>query len=199
MIRYFYFIPSPTFALSSGLLSAAALHGAAHQRPMIFQVVTSKYPRVINVPSMDIHVYQSRYIYERGIEQKKTPTGFINVSTPELTAFDLVRYPRASGHYQHIATVLTELGEHLRPKRLATLVRGICQEYGEWIYGQRLGFLLDCVGFQESADSLAEYILKYQPSFGYLIAGRPDTVFEKNERWRLYINDKIELDLEMKE
>lgn len=178
-----------------GLLSAAALHGAAHQQPMIFQVMTPQYPRVIKLPSMDIHLYQSRYIYKIGIEQKKTATGYMNISSPELTAFDLVRYPHVSGHYNHIATVLSELGEHLRPKRLATLVRGICQKNGEWIYGQRLGYLLDCVGFKESADSLAEYMVKYQPSFGYLIAGRPDMVFEKSERWRLYINERIEADL----
>jgi predicted transcriptional regulator of viral defense system len=178
-----------------GLLSAAALHGAAHQQPMIFQVITEKYSRLIRVPSMNIHLYQSSYIYKEGIEQKKTAAGYINVSTPELTAFDCVRYARVSGHYNHIATVLEELGERLRPKRLATLVRSICEEQGEWIYGQRLGYILDRVGFENIADPLADLIHKYKPSPGYFISGKTENVFEKSERWRLYINATLEVDL----
>ncbi len=178
-----------------GLLSAAALHGAAHQQPMIFQVVTSKYSRLIQIPSMDIHLYQSQNIYMDGIEQKKTAAGYINVSTPELTAFDLIRYARVSGHYNHIATVLVELAERLRPKRLASLIRSICEEHGDWIYAQRLGYILDRVGFKEVANPLADVIQKQKPSLGYFISGKIDNVFEKSERWRLYINDRIEADI----
>lgn len=182
-----------------GLLLAAALHGAAHQQPMIFQVVTLKYSRLIQVPSMNIHLYKSSYIHKAGIEQKKTATGYINVSTPELTAFDLIRYARVSGYYNHIATVLLELAERLRPKRLATLVRSICEIHGDWIYGQRLGYILDSVGFKDVANPLADVIHKQQPSLGYFISGRTENVIEKSDRWRLYINDTIEADLELKE
>lgn len=178
-----------------GLLSAAALHGAAHQQPMVFQVITANYSRLIKSPSMNIHLYQSSYTCKRGIEEKKTATGYINVSTPELTAFDLVRYARVSGHYNYIATVLTELGERLRPKRLATLVRSICEEHGEWIYGQRLGYILDCVGFKDKADPLATLIDEHRPSLSYLIPGKTENILEKSERWRLYINDTIEADI----
>lgn len=178
-----------------GLLSAAALHGAAHQQPMIFQVMTSKYSRLIVTPSMNIHLYQSSYIYKAGIEQKKTAAGYINVSTPELTAFDLVRYAQASGHYNHIATVLVELAERIRGKRLAVLAKNICREHGEWIYWQRLGYLLDTVGFKDVADHLAAFISQSKPSYGYFLSGKTKNVLEKSRRWRLYINEKIEADL----
>ena len=178
-----------------GLLSAAALHGAAHQQPMLFQVVTSKYSRLITTPSMNVHLYQSNYIHKAGIEQKKTAAGYMNISTPELTAFDLVRYVRASGHYNHVATVLTELGERIRSKRLAILAKNICQEHGEWIYWQRLGYILDTVGFNHVTDHLAALIDKHQPSLGYFVSGKTENVLEKSSRWRLYINDRIEADL----
>lgn len=178
-----------------GLLSAGALHGAAHQQPMIFQVVTSRYSRLLQVPSMNIHLYQSSYIYKTGIQQIKTAAGYINVSTPELTAFDLVRYARVSGHYNHVATVLVELGEKLQPKKLATLAKEISQDHGEWIYWQRLGYILDSVGFKDTANPLADLIHKYQPSLGYFIAGKTKNVLEKSERWRLYINDTLEADI----
>ena len=178
-----------------GLLSAAALHGAAHQQPMIFQVVTSKYSRHIATPSMNIQLYQSSHIHRAGIEQKKTATGYINLSSPELTAFDLVRYAQASGHYNHIATVLVKLARNIRGKKLATLAKNICQAHGEWIYWQRLGHILDVVGFKDLADHLATFIDKAHPQFGYFLSGKTDNVLEKSLRWRLYINESIEADL----
>ncbi|HUX80295.1 MAG TPA: type IV toxin-antitoxin system AbiEi family antitoxin [Alphaproteobacteria bacterium] len=178
-----------------GLLTAAALHGAAHQQPMIFQVITSKYPRLITLPSMDIRLYQSSYIQKTGIELKKTAAGYLNLSTPELTAFDLVRYARASGHYNHVATVLAELAEEIRGKRLATLAKTICQDHGEWIYWQRLGYILDSVGFKDIAEPLATLIEKSRPSLGYFVSGKTENVIEKSSRWRLYINTTLEADI----
>ncbi|OJW48854.1 MAG: hypothetical protein BGO67_07435 [Alphaproteobacteria bacterium 41-28] len=178
-----------------GLLSAAALHGAAHQQPMIFQVITSKYSRFISTPSMNIQLCQSHYIYKAGIEQKKTAAGCMNLSTPELTAFDLVRYVRASGHYNHVATVFTELAERIHGKKLARLAKGLSQMHGEWIYWQRLGYILDSVGFQKIADPLATVIHKYQPAFTYFVSGKTENVLEKSSRWRLYINDSLEADI----
>ncbi|MEI8296180.1 MAG: type IV toxin-antitoxin system AbiEi family antitoxin [Alphaproteobacteria bacterium] len=178
-----------------GLLSAAALHGAAHQQPMIFQVLTAKYSKLILAPSMNIQLYRNNPIYHPGIEQKKTVAGYINVSTPELTAFDLIRYAKASGHYNHIATVLAELAEKIDARKLAFTVEALCQEQRAWIYVQRLGYLLDVVGFEKFADPLAALIRKCNPKFGYLVAGKPTKKLETQQRWHLYINDTIEADL----
>jgi len=178
-----------------GLLSAAALHGAAHQQPMTFQVLTAKYSKEILTPSMTIQLYRNTTIYRPGIEQKKTVAGYINVSTPELTAFDLVKYAKASGHYNHIATVLGELAERIDGEKLAATAEALCHKQGMWIYGQRLGYLLDVVGFEKITDPLAAIIHKSMPKFGYLATGKSVKTLEKQQRWRLYINDTIEADL----
>ena len=39
----------------------------------------------------------------------KTPRGYINVATPEVTAMDLVTYPKHSGGLSQVATVFQEL------------------------------------------------------------------------------------------
>jgi hypothetical protein len=43
------------------------------------------------------------------------------LSSAELTALDLLRYPHASGGIDHILTVLSDLGERAEPSKLAEL------------------------------------------------------------------------------
>ena len=50
---------------------------------------------------------------------KKTMSGMMQIATPEMTAFDLVRYMDAAGQVNHVATVLCELVEQLDAKKLA--------------------------------------------------------------------------------
>ncbi len=178
-----------------GLLSAATLYGVTPPQFALFQVITAKHSRLIDTPHTNIHLYQSSYIYRSGIEQKKTAAGYINVSSPELTAFDLVRYTRVVGTYSCVAAILSEFGKRIRAKRLSSLAKNISQEHGEWIYWQRLGYLLDTVGFKHIADPLAALISNCQPSFGYLIPGKTENVLEKSSRWHLYINDTIKAEI----
>jgi hypothetical protein len=56
-----------------------------------------------------------------GIEDRKTDTGSMKVSAVELTALDLVRYPRIAGGIDHIATVLSDLGGTIEPEKLRRL------------------------------------------------------------------------------
>jgi hypothetical protein len=46
-----------------------------------------------------------------GIEDRETDTGQMKVASVELTALDMVRYPRAAGGINHIATVSSDLGK----------------------------------------------------------------------------------------
>jgi hypothetical protein len=66
---------------------------------MEFQVVTAKrMPELIVGPSR-IAVYHRKDVeaVSAGIEDRKTNTGRMNVSSVELTALDLLRYPHAAG------------------------------------------------------------------------------------------------------
>ncbi|MCP4603306.1 MAG: hypothetical protein GY847_22785, partial [Proteobacteria bacterium] len=92
-----------------GLLSAAAIHGASHQQPQVFQVVTS-----LPTDSMTAGTVKLRFFRKRGIEriqtvQTKTETGYMTVSSPEATSLDLIRHVHAVGYLSNVATVLAEL------------------------------------------------------------------------------------------
>ena len=84
-----------------------------------------------------------------GVEDRKTDTGRMKISSPELTALDLLRYPRAAGGLDNVATVLTDLGGRLDAERLAALSKGF-----ERPVVQRLGYLLARLGHADRAGPL---------------------------------------------
>ncbi len=79
-----------------GLLNAAALHGASHQQPQEYFVIT-EYPvlRATNKKGLKINYISTKQLPpETLLEKKKTETGYINISTPMLTAIDLINYEK---------------------------------------------------------------------------------------------------------
>ncbi len=134
------------------LLKAAELHGATHQAVMQFQVVCGKRLSEIRAGRNLIVFYFHRAMDAplAGVEDRKTDTGTMKISSPALTALDLLRYPQASGGIDSVATVLAELAPAIEPDDLASLSTRV-----ERSVVQRLGYLLDWVG----ADRLAEPML----------------------------------------
>lgn len=131
-----------------GLLKAAELHGASHQAIMEFQVLGAKrMPRIRAGRSIIAFYYRGNMeTVGAGIEDYKTDTGSMKISSPALTALDLLRYPRASGGIDHIATVLSDLAPGIHPMRLAGLSVRV-----ERPIVQRLGSLLSLIGHEERA------------------------------------------------
>ena len=76
-----------------GLFSAAALHGAGHQQPMEFQLMTQK-PALRNIKNqkLSISFFTKKEWEQNQIIEKKTEAGYLKVSSPELTDFDMVQY-----------------------------------------------------------------------------------------------------------
>ena len=95
------------------LLSAAELHGAAHQRPQKFSVTTilPKTPTYSQYNNQLMWNYR-REIPENLLMQKNSETGRVKFSSPELTAVDLVQYNQLIGGLSMAATVLEELLEY---------------------------------------------------------------------------------------
>lgn len=126
-----------------GLLKAAELHGATHQAVMEFQVVSGKrLPKIRAGRNLVVFYYRKDMaVVAAGIEERKTDTGTMKLSGPALTALDLLRYPRAAGGLDNIATVLTDLGEKIDGEQLAALSAA-----AERAVVQRLGYLLDRLG-----------------------------------------------------
>ena len=185
------FMKSVGAAYYVGVLTAAALHGAAHQAPQEFQVVTTTRQRTIVVGRERIRFLRKRNLARTAVTSLKTPTGSMRVSTPEATALDLLRYVDAAGYLSNIATVLHELAENCDPGRLVEAAA-----FGaELPHVQRLGFLLDLVGARGLADPLADWLAQHRPDWVRLDPTEPMRRARRDERWRLQINARVEPDV----
>jgi predicted transcriptional regulator of viral defense system len=176
-----------------GLLSAAALHGAAHQQPQEFFVVTDTIQTPTLRKGLKINYITKKNISDNFLEKRKTEMGYVNVSNPELTAIDLIYYDNRIGGINRAASVLNELAEVMKPDRIT----------GELIESlsipliQRLGYILDVVLNQKIlADKLYSESQNLKKEFFRqpLKAGEGKTGFSTNERWKIIINTDIEID-----
>jgi predicted transcriptional regulator of viral defense system len=173
-----------------GLLSAAAIYGAAHQQPQEFQVLTAKPLRPIRAARFCIRFFAKRHLERTATQAVKTATGTMLVSTPAATALDLVRYARNAGHLSHVATVLAELAEKITARSLLQAVKADAKISCV----QRLGYLLDIVGAHGLAESIAPWVKEQHPPPVPLRPGRHAQGVEQNVRWRVLVNDMIEVD-----
>lgn len=173
-----------------GLLSAAALHGAAQQQPQEFQVVTDVPIRPIRVGRAVLRFFTKRHFGGSPTQSVKTETGSMRVSSPEVTALDLVRYVGQAGQLNNVATVLRDLAERLDPRRLVEAARTEV----ELSHVQRLGLLLDRVAEARRTDALARWVRDQRPRVVSLRPDRPSDGAAKDARWSVLVNESVEPD-----
>ncbi len=136
-----------------GLLKAAELHGATHQAVMEFQVISAKrLPKIRAERNLIVFYFRKNVeAVTAGTEGRKTDTGTMKISSAALTAFDLLRYPQASGGIDNVATVLSDLGQKIGPEELAALSVLV-----ERPVVQRLGHLLEHLGHDALTEAMLE-------------------------------------------
>jgi predicted transcriptional regulator of viral defense system len=176
-----------------GLLSAAALHGAAHQQPTAYYVVCQyPAPRNINNEKQRILFFSKQKLIQEGIIQKNTVSGYLNVSSPELTAFDLLDNIKIFG-INRITTVLQELYEEMLPSRLSKIAKLIDNNANI----QRLAYILETV-IGTDAEKLTNVLYEILSKTEFVpiplspVKIRRGTI---NSKWKIIINMQIEPDL----
>ncbi|MEX0812460.1 MAG: type IV toxin-antitoxin system AbiEi family antitoxin [Chitinophagales bacterium] len=173
-----------------GLFSAASLHGASHQAVMKFYVITEK-PALRNISKDNLNVdfYVKQNWSKDDIVLKKTDAGYIKVSSPELTALDLLYY----GNYgvNRAFTVIEELTEEMNTK---SLIR-VAENFPNISTIQRLGYLLDIeLNNQKLANALKK-VLKNKRIYPVRLSKNSSKNGAYNSIWNIYINTEIESDL----
>lgn len=132
------------------LQSAAAEYGSAAQALQVTQIITDR-------PRRDIVLGRIRVRFFVKATVTATPTGPqpnafapLAVSTPEATVVDLVRYAPRIGGIEGVAETLRPLLSRLNAARLADLLGN----ESEVPTLQRLGFLLDVMGYSQLATAV---------------------------------------------
>jgi len=174
----------------AGLLSAAEYHGAAHQRPQVFQVVVAGNKPEITCGKVRIMFVARKNMALIPTSDFKTPRGYLKISTPEATAFDLVGYPRHAAGLDNVATALAELAENFDGKKLVNLA-GL----SPIAWAQRLGYLLNLVGAQRKTGELAKYIAEKKPAPTPLVPSQPFEGISWLKPWNIMVNTPVEMDV----
>lgn len=175
-----------------GLLSAAQFYGAAHQQPQVFQVMIEQKHRAITCGIIKVVFVTRSQLSLLPTQQFKIPRGMITVSTPEVTAMDLVTYPYRCGGFNHVYTVMSELAETIDPKALAKLLKISCIET-TWV--QRLGYMLEKLKHTQLSNILYQHITKHPTMHCVLIPKDNKTKAVHNKKWNLLINAELETDI----
>lgn len=189
-----HFIPQLMEHLDSpyyvALLSAAAYHGAAHQAPMLFQVMVPRSRRSAECGEVRVDFIARQDMKDTTVVERNTPAGVIRIASPAATAVEVVGYPERCGFLDNVATVLAELAESIDADALETEAR---RAPTAWI--QRLGYLLMLVEQEQLADRV-DRVLSERNAFTVALApwhemdGTP-----RDSRWQVAINIEVDPDL----
>lgn len=175
-----------------GLLSAASIYGASHQRAMLTQVVTiGPRPRITRKNSLIDWNYRQQIPSEL-IETRNAEMGRINYSSAELTAVDIIQFATRIGGYQRAATVLAELVDVIDISKMESVL-----PYTTTSAMQRLGFLLEyIISEQDKADKLYTILKKQNGYFNAVLMSPEHPAWDNadSNRWRVNMNIEIELD-----
>lgn len=176
------------------LLSAAALLGAAHQQPQKSYVCTI----MPSLRSTDKDNIRIKYITKRSfpnshIIQKKTESGYVNLSDKLLTCIDLVNYQKSIGGLNRAVTIINELSEEIEPNKIDDTIFEIASQADL----QRIGYLWENEVNQPKLSDQLFILLKdrsvtLKPT--KLISNKSKSKTEINNRWKININAKIEID-----
>lgn len=172
-----------------GLLSAAERHGAAHQRPQAFQVMTNKNHRPVECGRVRIEFMGRREIERVPKVTFNVPTGQVKYATPEVTALDLVGYPDRAGGLNNVATVLSELAALLDSEKLV-----LAASVSPLAWAQRLGYLLDRLGDTTRTAALADFVAVRAKSDALLRRAKKGAPSTRDSKWKLLVNADVDPD-----
>lgn len=174
-----------------GLISAAAIHGASHQQSMETFVITEKPAlRDIKNKKLKINFLVKNEWNKEDIKQVKTEAGYINVSSPELTALDLLYYVDKLG-MNRVITILKELVEVIKPNILAKTAKN----YSQTAAVQRLGYLLEYELDNEKLSQVIYSTIADKKGTNIPLMPGKNKKGNTNTKWRIINNIKIESDL----
>ena len=170
------------------LLNAAALYGAAHQQPQIAFVFTNP-PAPRNIKASGLFFLSKSHWKQEFVVQKKTQTGFVNVSSPELTALDLCTYIWKFG-VNRVTTILMELYEEMKVSRL----KKVAKEYDNISSLQRLGYILDNFTENKKLINAVYAVLQDKKLYYVPLSPKKEKRGEYNQKWKIIVNMQVEPD-----
>jgi hypothetical protein len=173
--------------------SAAAIQGAGHQQIQQDYLLT-QVPNVRDIKKGAIHlnIFATSTWPQKNILQRKSDAGFFNISSPVLTALDLVHYQSKLGGLNRMLAVIEELIEEINVQD----VQDALTWYPHVSTWQRLGFMLEEIGADEAFVEPIKIYLKQQGYFPVLLSPqRNKKPGATGNVWKVDVNISLDSDL----
>ena len=170
------------------LLSAAMIHGAAHQQPQTWFIITElPNMRPIQKKNMKIAFITKSAISHIAVNRIKSEVGYIEVSNPVLTATDLIQFENRAGGLNRVIAILDELSEFIT---LSQITSEFLEQVSASVI-QRLGYIWEfLLGRKEHADLLWNQCRDRQMVFYRTPLKNGQSMKERTEtnRWKIIKN-----------
>ncbi len=184
---YFNWLGRPYYL---ALQSAAGSFGSNPQALQVTQVMTDRPCRAIKTGRIQVRFFVKRGIERTPTQQLKQASAPLCISTPEATAFDLIRYATSIGGIERAAETIVPLLPVMRAREL----KRVLEAENELAIAQRLGFVIEARG----AKKLAQVVHDWLPDKLVTVLLSPFKGERKNipviERWQV-LNNSSELKL----
>jgi len=182
---YFDWLGRPYYL---ALQSAASSFGSNPQALQVTQVMTDRPCRTIKVGRIQVCFFVKRGIQRMPTQQPAGSVAPLCVSTPEATAYDLIRYATSIGGIERAAETIRPLLPLLRAREL----KRVLDAENEPAVAQRLGFVIEASGNK----SLAKVVRDWLPDKLTLVMlspakGKRDSI-PLVDRWQV-LNNSNEL------
>ena len=175
-----------------GFYTAAKYHGASHQqRHREYVMIEKPKLRDIKKGNLDIRFITSSKWPTRNIVERKSDAGIFKISSPSLTAVDLIHHQTKLGGLNRIFTIIEELSEEITESD----IRDLLTWYPHRSTLQRFGFILEKLQAEVNLTEIKDY-LKSSQFFPVLLSPKgnekPGSV---DNKWKVDVNIKLESDL----
>jgi len=176
-----------------GFYSAAKFHGASHQQSQRDYIMTEK-PKLnaIDKNGSDIRFLTTAKWPNMNIIDKKSDAGIFKISSPALTAIDLIHHQTKLGGLNRMLAILEELAEEINQNDIVKLLTW----YPHKSTLQRFGFLLENIETDKKLSQLIMKHLQQSRFFPVLLSPKPgQNPGAVDNLWKVDVNIKLESDL----
>jgi len=150
---YFNWLGRPYYL---ALQSAASVFGSNPQALQVMQVMTDRPCRTIKAGRIQVRFFVKRGIERTPTQQLAQAAAPLCISTPEATAFDLVRYSISIGGIERAAETIRPLLPGLRARELNRVLTA----ENETAVAQRLGFVIQAAREKKLAQVIYDWLPK---------------------------------------
>jgi len=176
-----------------GFYSAAKFHGASHQQAQQEYVMTEK-PKLggIKKNELQLQFFTTSKWPSKNIQERKSDGGIFKISSPALTAVDLIHHQTKLGGLNRMLAILEELTEEITQNDISELLTW----YSHKSTLQRFGFILEEL---QANNKLTKLISEHLKSFKYYPvlltpkSGQKPGSIDNN--WKVDVNIKLGSDI----